>query len=148
MPSSSIIIPTHDGVDHLRLCLASLEEALPEPFRGEVIVVDDGSGEEMQALLKEWQAALPYLKVIRNAQNRGFVASCNRGARAAKGDILIFLNDDTIPQTGWLRALLRTFREHPDAGAVGGKLLYPGRAAPGGGELRVLRRFGGELRPR
>jgi GT2 family glycosyltransferase len=125
MPSSSIIIPTHDGLDHLRLCLASLEEALPEPFRGEVIVVDDASGGEMQAFLKERQASLPYLKVIRSAQNRGFVASCNRGARTATGDILIFLNDDTIPQTGWLRALLRTFREHPDAGAVGGKLIYP-----------------------
>ena len=125
MPSSSIIIPTHDGVDHLRLCLASLEEALPEPFNGEVIVVDDASGEEMQEFLAEREATLSYLTVIRNPRNRGFVASCNRGAQAAKGDVLIFLNDDTIPQTGWLRALLRTFRERPDAGAVGGKLLYP-----------------------
>ena len=62
---------------------------------------------------------------MRNAQNRGFVASCNRGARTAKGDILIFLNDDTMPQKGWLQALLRTFWEQPDAGAVGGKLIYP-----------------------
>jgi GT2 family glycosyltransferase len=125
MPSSSIIIPTHNGADHLRLCLASLEETLPEPFPGEVIVVDDGSDEDMRALLEEWQESVPHLKVVRNAQNRGFVASCNRGARAAKGDILIFLNDDTMPQAGWLQALLQTFREHPDAGAVGGKLLYP-----------------------
>jgi GT2 family glycosyltransferase len=124
-PSSSIIIPTHNGVDHLRLCLASLGETLPESFLGEMIVVDDGSGEDMQGLLEEWQQAIPYLKVIRNERNRGFVASCNRGARAAKGDILIFLNDDTMPQPGWLRALLRTFRERPDAGAVGGKLIYP-----------------------
>ena len=125
MPSSSIIIPTHDGVDHLRLCLTSLGMALPEAFRGEVIVIDDASGEEMQIFLEEQQAALPYLKVIRNGRNRGFVASCNSGARAATGDILVFLNDDTIPQKGWLRALLRTFREQPDAGAVGGKLIYP-----------------------
>jgi GT2 family glycosyltransferase len=125
MPSSSIIIPTHNGVDHLRLCLASLEETLPEPFPGEVIVVDDGSDEDMRALLEEWQESIPHLKVVRNAQNRGFVASCNRGARAAKGDILIFLNDDTMPQKGWLKALLRTFREHPHVGAVGGKLIYP-----------------------
>jgi GT2 family glycosyltransferase len=125
MPSTSIVIPTHDGVEHLRLCLTSLQEALPEPFVGEVIVVDDGSGEVMQAMLREWKDSLPYLRVIRNAQNRGFVASCNRGARAAKCDILVFLNDDTIPQTGWLRGLLRTFRDRPDAGAVGGKLIYP-----------------------
>jgi GT2 family glycosyltransferase len=123
--TTSIVIPTHNGVEHLQLCLASLQRALPEPFAGEVIVVDDGSGAEMQAMLDEWKTAMPYLRVIRNAQNRGFVASCNRGARAAKADILVFLNDDTIPQVGWLRALLRTFRERPDAGAVGGKLIYP-----------------------
>jgi GT2 family glycosyltransferase len=125
MPSTSIVIPTHDGVEHLRLCLTSLQEALPQPFIGEVIVVDDGSGEEMQAMLHEWKESLPYLRVLRNSQNRGFVASCNRGARAAKCDILVFLNDDTIPQAGWLRALLRTFSDRPDAGAVGGKLIYP-----------------------
>jgi GT2 family glycosyltransferase len=79
----------------------------------------------MRALLEEWQESIPHLKIVRNAQNRGFVASCNRGARAAKGDILIFLNDDTMPQKGWLQALLRTFREHPDVGAAGGKLIYP-----------------------
>jgi GT2 family glycosyltransferase len=125
MPSTSIVIPTHDGVDHLGLCLKSLTETLPDPFDGEVIVVDDGSGEEMQALLAEWQEAMPYLKVVRNAANRGFVASCNRGARGAKGDMLVFLNDDTVPQAGWLQALLRVFRERPDAGAVGGKLIFP-----------------------
>jgi O-antigen biosynthesis protein len=79
----------------------------------------------MQSRLEEWQVSRPYLKVIRNARNRGFVASCNRGARAAKSDILVFLNDDTVPQVGWLQALVRTFRDRPDAGAVGGKLLYP-----------------------
>jgi GT2 family glycosyltransferase len=39
--------------------------------------------------------------------------------------MLVFLNDDTMPQGRWLQALLRTFRRHPDAGAVGGKLIYP-----------------------
>jgi GT2 family glycosyltransferase len=125
LPSCSIVIPTHDGIEHLQLCFASLQETLPQPFEGEVIVVDDGSGEEMRAMLEDAQAELPFLKVIRNAQNKGFINSCNRGASAAKGDILIFLNDDTIPQEGWLEALLRTFREHPDAGAAGGKLIYP-----------------------
>jgi GT2 family glycosyltransferase len=125
MPSCSIIIPTHDGVEHLKLCLSSLDETLPESFLGEIIVVDDGSGADMQALFEEWQTSRAHFKVVRNARNRGFVASCNRGARTAKSDILVFLNDDTIPQAGWLQALLRTFRDHPDAGAVGGKLLYP-----------------------
>jgi GT2 family glycosyltransferase len=125
MPSWSIIIPTYNGKEHLTLCLASLDETLPEPFPGEVIVVDDGSAQDTQALLKEWQVSRPHLKVVRNARNRGFLVSCNRGARAANGDILIFLNDDTMPQKGWLQALLRIFRDHPEVGAVGGRLLYP-----------------------
>jgi GT2 family glycosyltransferase len=123
--STSIVIPTHDGVEHLRVCLSALGETLPKSFRGEIIVVDDGSGAQMQALLEEWQQAIPYLRVVRNAENRGFVAATNEGARAAEGDVLLFLNDDTIPQPGWLQALLRVFRERPEAGAVGGKLIYP-----------------------
>jgi GT2 family glycosyltransferase len=124
-PTTSIIIPTYNGVDQLRVCLATLKDALPERFEGEVIVVDDGSGEEMRRSLAEWGGEYPFLKVIRNARNRGFVASCNRGARAAKGKVLVFLNDDTMPQVGWLQALHRTLRRYPDAGAVGGKLIYP-----------------------
>ena len=121
------MIPTYDGWQQLGPCLTALEETLPEPFNGEVIVVDDGSGEETQALLDDWERSSTRLnlKVIRNSSNRGFTESCNVGAAAATGDMLVFLNDDTLPQLGWLSALLRTFRDDPDAGAVGGKLLYP-----------------------
>ena len=125
--SSSIIIPTYDGWDQLELCLAALDETLPEAFDGEVIVVDDGSREETRAVLERREAGASRLnlKVVRNEENCGFTESCNRGAAVAQGDMLVFLNDDTLPQMGWLSSLLRTFREHPDVGAVGGKLLYP-----------------------
>jgi GT2 family glycosyltransferase len=126
-PSTSIIIPTFNGLDHLDRCLASLDETLPHPFEGEVIVVDDASGEETQELLGDWRQSAPRLnlKILRNKSNVGFVKSCNRGAAEASGDVLVFLNDDTLPQFGWLPALVRLFRTHPNAGAVGGKLLYP-----------------------
>jgi hypothetical protein len=55
----------------------------------------------------------------------GFIASCNRGATEASGEILIFLNNDTLPMPGWLPSLLRVLHDNPDAGAVGGKLVYP-----------------------
>ena len=52
----------------------------------------------------------------------------------ARGEFLVFLNNDTVPQPGWLDALLRTFDEHPDAGLVGAQLLYPdGRLQEAGG---------------
>jgi GT2 family glycosyltransferase len=125
-PSTSIIIPTCDGHDHVRSCLTSLEETLPDPFQGEVIVVDDASGTEVAKTLRDViRNSRLQIKVLRNQENRGFVSSCNHGARSASGDFLVFLNDDTLPQHGWLPPLLRIFREHPDAGAAGGRLVYP-----------------------
>jgi GT2 family glycosyltransferase len=125
-PSTSIIIPTCDGHDHVRSCLTSLEETLPDPFEGEVIVVDDASGTEVAKTLRDViRNSRLQINVLRNQENRGFVSSCNHGARSASGDFLVFLNDDTLPQHGWLPPLLRIFREHPDAGAAGGRLVYP-----------------------
>ena len=83
------------------------------------------------------------------ASNGGFIAACNDGAARARGDVLVFLNNDTVPQPGWLDALLETFDAHPEAGLVGAQLLYPdGRLQEAGGvvfadgsglELRALR---------
>ena len=74
------------------------------------------------------------LRYHRRAGNGGFIAACNDGAALARGDFLVFLNNDTVPQPGWLDALLRTFDEHPDAGLVGAQLLYPdGRLQEAGG---------------
>lgn len=125
LPSASIIIPTYNGVEHIDTCLAALQETLPPDFRGQVIVVDDATTDETRASLGRWSELDPRIHVLRNAENSGFIASCNRGARAATGDILVFLNNDTVPLPGWLPALLRTFRDYEDAGAVGGMLLFP-----------------------
>src|SRR3546814_17777391 len=54
----------------------------------------------------------------------------------ARGEYLVFLNNDTVPQPGWLDPLLRTFAEHPDAGLVGAQLLSPdGRQQEAGGAV-------------
>jgi GT2 family glycosyltransferase len=76
-------------------------------------------------MVERWTAADGRIKVIRNTENLGFVHTCNRGAQAAVGEILVFLNNDTLPSPGWLTPLLRILRDKPDAGAVGGKLIYP-----------------------
>ncbi|PYL40519.1 MAG: glycosyl transferase, partial [Verrucomicrobia bacterium] len=66
--------------------------------------------------------------------NSGFITSCNRGAEAARGKYLVFLNNDTIVRQGWLTALLDTFAQEQRAGIVGSKLLYPdGRLQEAGG---------------
>lgn len=124
LPQVSIVIPTHDGIAHLKPCLRALGETLPDNF-GEVLVVDDGSGAGTAEELKRLERALPWLRVVRNRTNLGFIGSCNRGAEEARGEILVFLNDDTVPLPGWFRALVMTLDRWPDAGAVGGRLVYP-----------------------
>jgi GT2 family glycosyltransferase len=124
-PSVSVVIPTYNGIAHLEPCLRAVGATLPARFKGEVVVVDDGSGPETAQALDRLAACHSWLRVVRNTTNSGFITSCNRGAEAATGDYLVFLNDDTVPLPGWLDALLGTFAQYPDAGAVGGRLVYP-----------------------
>jgi len=125
LPMTSIIIPVHNQANYTQNCLEQLIRTLPHNFSGEIIVVDDASSDETKDLLDHWTAADNRIKVLRNSENAGFIRSCNRGAEAARGEILVFLNNDTLPAAGWLPPLLRIFRDKPDAGAAGGKLVYP-----------------------
>lgn len=128
-PRASIVIPVYGQLAHTLTCLRAIAEHPPKtPF--EVIVVDDGSPDDTAAVLPQ----IAGLRYHRRAGNDGFIAACNDGARLARGEYLVFLNNDTMPQPGWLDALLRTFDQHPDAGLVGAQLLYPdGRLQEAGG---------------
>jgi GT2 family glycosyltransferase/uncharacterized coiled-coil protein SlyX len=125
LPSASIIIPVHNKVEYTEKCLEQLLQTLPPNFRGEIIVVDDASTDETPAALARWTQTDGRIRVLRNEQNKGFIGSCNAGAAAAHADVLVFLNNDTLPQSDWLPPLLRVLRERTNAGAVGGKLIYP-----------------------
>ncbi len=136
LPAVSIVIPTYNGITHTETCLTVLRETLPPNFRGEIIVVDDASTDETPDVLERWASLDERCKVLRNPKNAGFVTSCNRGASCATGEIIIFLNNDTIPLPGWLVPMLQIFHDYPDAGAVGGKLVYPnGRLQEAGGVI-------------
>jgi GT2 family glycosyltransferase len=88
----------------------------------ETIVVDDGSTDSTPRILASFGRRI---KTVTHATNSGFARSCNDGAAAAHGEYLVFLNNDTIPTPGWLRALVRHADCHPEAAVVGAKLLYP-----------------------
>ena len=128
-PRVSIIIPVHNKFAYTAACLRSLgEHADAIPF--EVIVVDDASSDETVARLAEVDGVI----VERNAENLGFVGSCNAGAARARGEFVLFLNNDTVVTAGWLAALVRCFDEEADAGLVGAQLVYPdGRLQEAGG---------------
>jgi GT2 family glycosyltransferase len=133
-PSVSIVLPVHGNWPVTEACLRGLLPSLPAGWPIEVVVVDDASTDDTPTRLAAVAETDHRLVVLRNDVNLGFVGTCNRGAAAATGDYLVFLNNDTVPLPGWLPPLVRTFRDFPTAGAVGGKLLFPdGRLQEAGG---------------
>lgn len=94
----------------------------PAAVDAEIVVVDDGSSDDTVAMLATYGDRV---RVVRRAVNGGFSAACNDGAAATSGEHLIFLNNDTVPQPGWLAALERYAAAHPAAAVIGCKLLHP-----------------------
>ena len=119
-PRVSIVIPVHGKLAYTFACLRSLAR-YPGLASFEVIVVDDASPDASAATL----AQIGSLQLLRNASNLGFIGSCNAGAATARGEFLLFLNNDTQVTSGWLDALLRCFAERTDCGIAGSRLVYP-----------------------
>jgi GT2 family glycosyltransferase len=116
----SIVIVSFNARDHLRRCLASLYEHQGGDF--EVVIVDNASTDgcaEMAA------AEFPQASLIRNQRNLGFAAAANQGARAVKGDVILFLNPDSEIAGDAFSAPSEYLRANPDVGALGLKVLNP-----------------------
>jgi len=117
----SIIIPVFNQARYTYQCLSSLFPEI-DPGYSEVIIVNDGSTDETEYLL----AQLPDLvRVVTNTENRGFIEACNQGSSIARGQYLVFLNNDTEVCSGWLKHLVETIEGNLSVGAVGSMLLYP-----------------------
>jgi len=120
-PCCSIVIPVFNRVALTSACLDALHATIDQAAH-EVIVVDNASTDGTAAMLATHPLAP---RAIRNDQNLGFARACNQGAKAARGEFVLFLNNDTVPQSRWLEPLLEIVRREPAVAAVGSRLLYP-----------------------
>lgn len=116
---ASVIVLSWNGRDYLAECLdAVLSQDYPDL---EVIVVDNGSTDGSANFTAEHY---PQVRLVCNERNLGFAAGSNCGLRAASGDVLVLLNQDTVVQPGWLAALVNAFKDET-VGVAGCKILYP-----------------------
>ncbi len=118
-PRISIIITLFNRAAYTLTCLECLTAHADEDC--EIILVDNGSTDETAGLLARIDNAL----VISNRENIGFLQACNQAADRAKGDWLLFLNNDTQILPVFLSALLRAGESTAQCGAVGGRLILP-----------------------
>lgn len=116
---ASVIIPAWNGREFLPDCLDAV--LAQEGVQFEVLVVDDHSPDDSADLVSRHY---PQVRLLRNEHNLGFAGACNVGLRAARGAILVLLNQDTVVRPGWLAALVRMF-DAERVGVVGCKILYP-----------------------
>jgi len=113
----SIIILVLNQLEHTKACLQSI--VAHTPTLHEVIIVDNGSTDGTPEFLKNWQVGHANCTVIRNETNRGFAGGNNQGLAVARGEFLLWLNNDTVVTPGWLEAMLAVYARHPETGLVG-----------------------------
>jgi GT2 family glycosyltransferase len=113
--TTSIIIPTSDGLPLLQACIAAIRRyTVAEDTPYEIIVIDDGSVDGTASWCK--QERIPF---IRLPVSRGCPAACNKGLRLASGDNLLLLHNDVIVTKDWLAGLLEALHDEADTGLVG-----------------------------
>ena len=112
----SAIIVNYNGGDDLLGCLETLERQIST--RVEVIIVDNRSTD---GSIDRAANAFPDARIVRSPTNLGFAGGCNRGAREAHGDVLLFLNPDVLLDATCVARLCERLRTHP--GVAGPKLF-------------------------
>jgi N-acetylglucosaminyl-diphospho-decaprenol L-rhamnosyltransferase len=119
-PDLSIVVVNHDGADCLSAALDALRDGTATP-NVECIVVDSASTDgSWETATRRW----PAVRVLRYEDNIGFCAGCNRGAEAARGTHLAFVNFDGEVEPGWDAPLLAALAD-PDVSVAGGLLVRP-----------------------
>jgi GT2 family glycosyltransferase len=111
-PLFSVIIPTYQRLGLLSACLERLKPGTQtlDSLSYEVIVTDDGQSILAEGLIAE---CYPWVRWVLGPR-RGPAANRNNGARIARGEWLVFVDDDCLPDTGWLKEFRHACEQQPD----------------------------------
>ena len=115
----SVIIVSYNVYPFLDNCLRSVRQALKK-IDGEVIVIDNASVDRTVELVKHH---FPDVHVMANTNNVGFAVANNQGIAASVGEYVLLLNPDTVVSEDTFTTCLDFMDQHPDAGALGVKML-------------------------
>ena len=122
----SIIIVNWNTKEALKGCLESIYASGLHFF--EIIVADNASEDGSISMLEE---EFPQVRLIKNTRNVGFARASNQGMFLSRGDHILLLNSDTQIEAQALRRIIEFMEEHPQAGAMGPRLVLPdGRPQP------------------
>lgn len=118
-PQVSIVIPVYNQFDYTYHCLQSILKNSGE-CTYEVIIANDCSTDLTQRIAEIAEGIV----VVNNEKNLRFLLNCNHAAGYARGEYLVFLNNDTQVQEGWLIPLVTLLESDKTVGMVGAKLIY------------------------
>ncbi|MBV8161889.1 MAG: glycosyltransferase [Acidimicrobiia bacterium] len=116
----SVVIVNFRGADDTIACLESCRHLNWPRDQLELIVVDNASGDDS---VRRIEGAVPDVKVVASKSNLGFAGGCNRGAEAAAGDYIAFINNDARPHADWIRAAVGTLEADSSVSCIASKVL-------------------------
>lgn len=120
LPSVSLIVLNWNGKHHLKSCLGSLSELDYPESKLEVILCDNGSTDGSAEFVK---AKFARVKIIALDRNYGFAEGNDRAAQEASGEWVGFLNNDMWVKPSWLKDMLSTLEERPDAACIASRIV-------------------------
>ena len=125
----SVVIVNFRGTDDTLECVARLNDVEWPSAQLEIIVVENGSGDDSPERLKAALGGQSNVTIVLSKENLGFTGGSNLGASRAKGEYVAFLNNDAKPGPQWISKALEQFNVSPRVAAVGSKVLdWDGRA--------------------
>lgn len=118
LPQVSIIMPTYNGLDHLKKCLPSLFKSEYKNFQ--LILVDNDSKDSSVEYVEK---NFPNVKLVKNSRNDGYAGGNNLGWKYVKGDYVLFLSNDTIVDKRFIREMVNVLENRSELGGVQSKVF-------------------------